>query len=115
MVEGHGCAAIGRPRLPAYFRLAAARWDARRNDQSAGQAPTQVAVAALYRQALRRSLADPLDLHDLVIDGDDLRAAGIPPGPDMGRTLAALLQLVLDDPTMNAREKLLDAATRMKR
>lgn len=99
-------AAIGRPRLPAFFRLADARWAARR-DVRASHAPSKAKIGALYRESLRRSLSEPIDLHDLAIDGDDLRSAGIPAGPGLGRVLAGLLNRVLEDPAINRREALL--------
>ena len=105
-------AAIGRPRLHAFFRVASARWRAR---EAAGDptAPTAQAVHSLYRRSHRTALRDPVDLRDLAIDGDDLRQAGIRPGPDLGKILSKLLDLVLDDPALNTRERLLDEARRL--
>ena len=48
-----------------------------------------------------------LALKDLAIGGRDLIAAGMKPGPHMGRVLEGLLQLVLDEPARNTREYLL--------
>ena len=105
-------AAIGRPRLHAFFRVASARWRAR---EVAGDttAPTARAVHSLYRRSHRTALRDPVDLRDLAIDGDDLRQAGIRPGPDLGKILSKLLDRVLDDPALNTRERLLDEARRL--
>src|SRR5438128_4973536 len=50
---------------------------------------------------------DPLTLKDLAVTGDDLIAAGVRPGPEVGETLARLLADVLEDPTHNTRERLL--------
>ncbi|MGH7669451.1 MAG: CCA tRNA nucleotidyltransferase, partial [Gemmatimonadaceae bacterium] len=91
-------AGIGRLYLPGFFRLASARWAARR---ARGGAPDAVAVRSLYRRALRAAFRDPVDLRDLALDGDDLRRAGVPAGPAMGRALQALLDWVLDDPARN--------------
>ena len=52
---------------------------------------------------------DPLHRGDLVISGADLQSLGAR-GPDVGRVLAALLNEVLDDPSRNRREFLLDRA-----
>ena len=52
----------------------------------------------------------PLSLGDLAITGDDLLAAGVPKGPAVGETLRMLLDRVLDDPSLNTREKLLQLA-----
>lgn len=54
-----------------------------------------------------RAAHDPLTLKDLAVSGDDLIAAGVRPGPEVGETLARLLADVLDDPTRNTREQLL--------
>jgi tRNA nucleotidyltransferase (CCA-adding enzyme) len=111
-------ASIGRTYLPAFFRLAAARWGARREfgggAGSGGRTPTAQAVHGLYRRSLRAALTEPIDLGDLAVDGDDLRRAGIDPGPELGKILVALLQQVLDDPTINQREQLLERAQRLR-
>ena len=54
-----------------------------------------------------RAAKDPLTLKDLAITGDDLIAAGVRPGPEVGETLARLLAEVLEDPTRNTRDQLL--------
>ena len=55
-----------------------------------------------------------LSIGDLVVTGDDLREAGITPGPMMGKVLRQLLSDVLDDPMRNTREVLLARAQAMK-
>jgi tRNA nucleotidyltransferase (CCA-adding enzyme) len=106
-------ARIGRPQLSAFFRVAAARWGARRALESGGGAPAARAVHSLYRRSLRAALSEPVDLRDLAIDGDDLRQLGIAPGPELGRILSSLLELVLEDPRTNTRDRLLDEARRL--
>jgi tRNA nucleotidyltransferase (CCA-adding enzyme) len=54
-----------------------------------------------------RAAGDPLNLQDLAVDGNDLMAAGVRPGPDVGDTLRRLLGEVLDDPRRNTRDYLL--------
>ncbi|PYP08867.1 MAG: hypothetical protein DMD59_10855 [Gemmatimonadetes bacterium] len=54
-----------------------------------------------------RAAHPPLALKDLAVKGDDLIAAGVRPGPDVGETLGRLLEEVLDDPSRNTREYLL--------
>jgi tRNA nucleotidyltransferase (CCA-adding enzyme) len=54
-----------------------------------------------------------VDLRDLAVDGDDLRQAGIAPGPGLGKILEALLDAVLQDPARNTREWLLGEARRL--
>jgi tRNA nucleotidyltransferase (CCA-adding enzyme) len=48
-----------------------------------------------------------LTLKDLAVRGDDLIAAGVRPGPDVGEMLGRLLEEVLEDPARNTREYLL--------
>lgn len=54
-----------------------------------------------------RAAQDPLTLKDLAVTGDDLLAAGVRPGPDVGATLARLLDVVLEDPLRNTKAYLL--------
>jgi tRNA nucleotidyltransferase (CCA-adding enzyme) len=69
-----------------------------------GGDPPWTTVAAEIRQR-----GDPLTRGDLAITGADLQALGIR-GPRLGETLAALLDRVLDDPTVNTPESLLTLA-----
>jgi tRNA nucleotidyltransferase (CCA-adding enzyme) len=53
----------------------------------------------------------PFGLSDLAVDGRDImNTFGLQPGPQIGKTLNFLLEQVLDDPTLNMREKLLELA-----
>ncbi len=49
-------------------------------------------------------------LKDLAVKGDDLIAAGIEPGPELGRVLNELLEAVIDGECENDREALLELA-----
>ncbi len=62
-------------------------------------------IEALYREITARK--DAVTLKDLAISGNDLIAEGMPPGRQIGETLSALLERVLDDPSLNTRENLL--------
>ncbi len=86
--------------------------------------PHAAAAAALWRAAGAADLAaraaailarrDPLAAGELAVSGKDLMAAlGLAPGPAVGRLLAALLEQVLDDPSLNTRDRLLEAARRL--
>ncbi|MDP9244224.1 MAG: CCA tRNA nucleotidyltransferase [Chloroflexota bacterium] len=70
-----------------------------------------------WRELRERAAAvanDPLEARQLAITGDDLvTQLAIPPGPAIGRLLAALLEAVLEDPTLNSREQLLALARAM--
>jgi tRNA nucleotidyltransferase (CCA-adding enzyme) len=67
----------------------------------ARRSPLPKAVAAI------RAKHPPLELKDLAVKGDDLIAAGVRPGPDVGEALARLLEEVLEDPARNTKEYLL--------
>lgn len=54
-----------------------------------------------------------LSVKDLKIGGRDLMAAGIPAGPVLGTLLEELLDTVLDDPSLNEKERLLEIAAHM--
>ncbi len=62
-------------------------------------------IEKLYREVLARR--DAVTLKDLAISGNDLIAGGMPPGRQIGETLSALLERVLDDPSLNTKEILL--------
>jgi tRNA nucleotidyltransferase (CCA-adding enzyme) len=68
---------------------------------TAPRAPLPKVVEAI------RAAGDPLSLKDLAVHGDDLIAAGVRPGPEVGEMLARLLEDVLEDPGHNTRALLL--------
>jgi tRNA nucleotidyltransferase (CCA-adding enzyme) len=102
---------IGRLNVPIVMRVASALWSARR--AASEPAPDASAVHALYRRLLRSRFRDPVELSDLGVDGDDLRRAGIPPGPALGKILQALLDRVIRDPSLNTPGWLLEEARRL--
>jgi poly(A) polymerase/tRNA nucleotidyltransferase (CCA-adding enzyme) len=66
------------------------------------------------RQRVASVVGDPLEAQHLAVNGDDLVAElGIAPGPVVGRLLAGLLDAVLEDPTLNSRDRLLELARAM--
>ncbi|HEY3258276.1 MAG TPA: CCA tRNA nucleotidyltransferase [Gemmatimonadaceae bacterium] len=100
-------AIAGRTRFATVLRLADAYWWA---DREVGNpAPASERVASVYRRALRIAYRDPIEVADLAIGGSDLERIGIR-GPAVGRTLRNLLQKVISDPAMNARDRLLTLA-----
>jgi len=92
------------------MRVASALWFARAKTTDA---PMISRVRRLYRRMLRVAYRDPLTIADLAIDGEDLLAAGIRPGPLLGKILHALLERVLEDPARNTRDWLLQEALRL--
>jgi poly(A) polymerase len=75
----------------------------------AGEA-TQAELEARMAEQLAREPA-LLEGRRLAIDGHDLQAElGLEPGPEIGALLDRLTELVLDDPSLNRREVLLELA-----
>jgi len=68
---------------------------------AAPSSPLAKAVAAI------RAKNPPLAVKDLAVRGDDLIAAGVRPGPDVGEALGRLLEEVLEDPSRNTKAYLL--------
>lgn len=104
-------AAIGRLKVGPFMRLASGCWAAARAGGTTSPAPGE--VRRLHRRMLASALRDPIDLGALAVDGDDLRRAGIPPGPGLGRILQALLASVIIDPSRNTADWLLHEGKRL--
>ena len=64
----------------------------------------------MYRKIIADG--DCLSIKDLAVNGHDLMEQGIGAGPALGEALGALLECVLNDPSMNEKDKLLDALKR---
>ena len=86
-------------RLPA---SGAARWSAEGTHRCVG--------ISVYRRGTQIAFRDPLSVADLAIDGSDLMELGIPAGPAIGETLRRLLDVVIEDPSKNQRDTLLELA-----
>ncbi|MDQ2665258.1 MAG: CCA tRNA nucleotidyltransferase [Gemmatimonadota bacterium] len=98
-------ARIGRTHVGGFCRIASARWHAER---AVGRlAPTGSAIRGLHRRLMRSRLRDPIEVGDLAIGGDDLRTAGIAPGPIYAKILQSLLERVLERPARNTPQALL--------
>ncbi len=63
------------------------------------------------KERMLEQLNQPMDVTDLAINGHDLmQKLGLKPGPQLGEILNSLLELVLEKPELNSREKLLEKA-----
>ena len=100
---------VGPERFPASARLwiAGGRLDRIRHERD--PAPV-VKVLRRLRDELRKG--PPLRTEELAVNGRDLVAMGLKPGPRFGKILAFLMEQVLEDPTLNRREQLLEAVER---
>jgi tRNA nucleotidyltransferase (CCA-adding enzyme) len=67
--------------------------------------------AELYRQILENG--ECVTKKDLAIGGKELIALGMKPGPKIGEVMDALLDAVLEDPSLNTQENLTELAHKM--
>jgi hypothetical protein len=83
--------------------------DLRIADNRGGAHPHNIHKHLALRKRIREELERkaPFGLKDLAINGGDLLQHGYAPGPKLGAKLAELLELVLDDPSLNTRDELL--------
>ena len=63
-------------------------------------------LGKMYRKIMEDG--DCLSVKDLAVNGHDLMNEGFKMGPEMGKVLHDLLEHVLDDPSMNDKQKLLE-------
>lgn len=56
----------------------------------------------IVRNIIRRG--DPVFIEDLAINGDDMKALGMKPGPEFKSALSNLMGIVISDPTKNNKE-----------
>jgi poly(A) polymerase/tRNA nucleotidyltransferase (CCA-adding enzyme) len=94
---------VGREFVRDLLRLEAA--NARARPRPEEDRLREVKALRDRAEALMRS-GDALEIGDLAIGGNDLRALGIPAGPLMGEILRDLLELVTDDPSLNTPDAL---------
>jgi tRNA nucleotidyltransferase (CCA-adding enzyme) len=77
--------------------------------------PEELEAAARLRRLLEQERTQPHRLDDLAVNGNDLLELGYTEGPALGRALDALLDAVVDDPALNARDALLERARALPR
>ena len=97
---------VGRDLVDGLFSLREAD-----NVASGAREPTRGGLPELRVRVARVLADDPLEAGQLAVDGHDLtEALGIEPGPLVGNLLDRLVEAVLDDPTLNRRERLVQLA-----
>ena len=69
-------------------------------------------VSNLYEIILRENQC--CNLKSLAVNGKDLVGLGFNPGPGLGKALSALLDKVIEDPSLNEKDVLLKMADGMK-
>jgi tRNA nucleotidyltransferase (CCA-adding enzyme) len=91
-----------------FFRLRIALW--RAHPTAGGERDLRERWQHVHRV---RAQGPALDTTDLAIDGRDLKSLGLEPGPQFGEILRSLLDRVIEDPSLNERERLLALARDM--
>jgi putative nucleotidyltransferase with HDIG domain len=97
---------VGPDLLEDLFALRAAD-----NAASGVASPERAGLEELRRRIAAVTASGPLHQGQLAIDGRDLTTElGVAPGPQIGELLTALLETVIDDPSLNDRDRLLGLA-----
>ncbi len=84
--------------------------DLRLADNRGGKYPEGIKGVLKLRKKIAEELEKktPFSIKDLEVGGDDVMALGVPEGPEIGRLLRELIEVVLDDPDKNTKETLLE-------
>ena len=102
-------ARVGKDSIDALF-------DLRRADQAAmGRGETDLRALIRLHERIEEVLQRDriFSVKDLAVDGRDvMRHIGLNPGPEIGVILDFLLEAVLDDPSQNTREMLLEMSSK---
>ncbi len=77
-------------------------------DQIASEGKSKADEYDEFIQRIKKVHNEPLTIKDLAINGNDLISLNIKHGPDIGFILNHLLEMVLDDSSLNIREKLIE-------
>ncbi len=81
------------------------------NAASGVREPSRGSLVELRLRCAAVVAGDPLEVQQVAMDGHRLMAElGLPPGPQVGALLDRLLEAVLDDPTLNREDRLLELA-----
>lgn len=96
---------IGEDLFPLFLEVKDADLYAQSLYQRQEKVEEMAEIRRLYAQILEAG--DCLSLRDLAVSGDDLIAAGMQPGKELGRVLQDMLREVVDVPAHNDRDYLL--------
>lgn len=97
---------VGEDRYPEIFDLKRADISAQSDFQREEKLAYVEEYQRMYEQILQEK--DCLNLKSLAVNGSDLIAMGIKPGKEIGAILKSLLDEVLEDPSRNQKELLLE-------
>ncbi len=101
---------VGIENIDDLFKLRLA--DAQSNPKTAFKPEEITLLQQRISKVLQQDMA--LKVTDLKVNGEDIAQLGIPKGPEVGRILKELLEIVMDDPMLNTKEKLLEKAETLR-
>lgn len=84
--------------------------DLRLADNRGGKYPEGIKGVLRLRKKIQTELEkkSPFGVRDLAINGSTIMTLGVPEGPEIGRILKELVEVVLDDPEKNTKETLIE-------
>ena len=94
---------VGKENINELFEL---QWC----DQIASEGKSKVEEYDPFIRRIKELENQPMSVKDLAVSGDDLAKAGIPKSKVMGEILDDLLEMVIDYPTLNEKETLINQA-----
>lgn len=100
---------VGMENMPDLF--AVRRADNYASGGRRGQGTERVLASLEQRMTAEMTAANAFSIKDLKVNGTDIMTEfQMKPGPEVGRVLRELFEMVTDDPALNEREKLLELA-----
>lgn len=103
---------LGEDLFPELFEVKEADMRAQSMYERAEKENALAQLRRIYGEV--RAAGECVSLKDLAVNGSDLIAAGMKPGKELGAVLRALLEEVLEDPSCNEKEILLQKAKALK-
>lgn len=100
---------VGIDNIDELFKLRLS--DAQANPKTAFKPEEITLLQQRISEVLQQDMA--FKVTDLKINGEDLVAIGIERGPQVGKILKELLDMVLEDPMLNTKEKLIENAKKL--
>ncbi len=104
-------AKIGRDMMPLLFLVQFSDILSQNPETFAPKLKRVMTALSLWQQILEEKPA--LELKELAVTGSDIIELGVKPGPEIGRILKGLLELVIEEPDKNNREFLLNQVLKM--
>lgn len=103
---------LGEELMPLYLEVRRADILAQSEYQQEEKLQNLEEITELYQKILEK--AECVSLKTLAVNGMDLIETGMKPGKEIGKMLNALLEIVLEEPSWNTREKLIELSNKLK-